>query len=112
MNAHRWGRSRPVWRAFCKPSSRHEESRASSKPIASRSANSTARAYRACVPPESFAVADVKARVREDISSWMWLKVRDRRAFDPIGALTHSTLADACSFPMSREPAASMMREL
>ena len=41
----------------------------------------------------------------------IWLKLWGNLTFNPISALTHSTLVDICQFPLSRELAAAMMRE-
>jgi len=46
-----------------------------------------------------------------DIHSGIWLKLWDNQTFNPISALTHSTLADICRFPIRRALAASVMRE-
>jgi 2-dehydropantoate 2-reductase len=58
-----------------------------------------------------FEEAGCKAPVLEDIRSEIWLKLWGNLSFNPISALTHSTLEDICRFPVSRELAASMMRE-
>ena len=58
-----------------------------------------------------FAEAGLKAPVLADIRSEIWLKLWGNLSFNPISALTHATLADICQFPISRELAASMMRE-
>ncbi len=60
---------------------------------------------------EAFAGAGLRAPVLEDIRSEIWLKLWGNLTFNPISALTHSTLADICQFPVTRELAASMMRE-
>jgi 2-dehydropantoate 2-reductase len=60
---------------------------------------------------EMFAAAGLKSPVLSDIRSEIWLKLWGNLTFNPISALTHSTLADICRFPISRELAASMMRE-
>jgi len=60
---------------------------------------------------EMFLAAGLKAPVLGDIRSEIWLKLWGNLTFNPISALTHSTLADICRFPISRELAASMMRE-
>jgi 2-dehydropantoate 2-reductase len=41
----------------------------------------------------------------------MWLKLWGNLTFNPISALSHSTLQDICQFPLTRELAASMMTE-
>ena len=52
-----------------------------------------------------------KARVLDDIRSEIWLKLWGNLSFNPISALTHSTLVDICQFPLSRALAATMMTE-
>ena len=49
--------------------------------------------------------------VSTDIRSEIWLKLWGNLSFNPISALTHATLVDICQFPLTRELAASMMRE-
>lgn len=58
-----------------------------------------------------FSAAGLKAPVLQDIRSEIWLKLWGNLSFNPISALTHSTLVDICQFPLSRELAAAMMRE-
>ena len=58
-----------------------------------------------------FARAGFKAPVLDNIRSEIWLKLWGNLTFNPISSLTHSTLQDICEFPLSRELAASMMRE-
>jgi 2-dehydropantoate 2-reductase len=60
---------------------------------------------------ETFVRAGLKAPVLEDIRSEIWLKLWGNLTFNPISALTHSTLVDICQFPLTRDLAASMMRE-
>ncbi len=55
--------------------------------------------------------AGFKSPVLEDIRSEIWLKAWGNLSFNPISALTHSTLMDICQFPLTRELAANMMRE-
>ena len=52
-----------------------------------------------------------KARVLTDIRSEIWLKLWGNLTFNPISALTHSTLVDICQFPLTRSLAAAMMTE-
>jgi 2-dehydropantoate 2-reductase len=49
----------------------------------------------------------VLANIRAEI----WLKLWGNLSFNPISALTHSTLVDLCQFPLSRELALNMMLE-
>ena len=42
-----------------------------------------------------------KARVLTDIRSEIWLKLWGNLTFNPISALTHSTLVDICQFPLT-----------
>ena len=60
---------------------------------------------------ELFVRAGLKAPVLTDIRSEIWLKLWGNLSFNPISALAHSTLADICQFPPSRELAVNMMRE-
>ena len=55
--------------------------------------------------------AGFKAPMLEDIRSEIWLKAWGNLSFNPISALTHSTLVDICQFPLTRELAANMMSE-
>jgi 2-dehydropantoate 2-reductase len=58
-----------------------------------------------------FTDAGFKAPVLEDIRAEVWLKLWGNLSFNPISSLTHSTLADICQYPLTRELAADMMRE-
>ena len=58
-----------------------------------------------------FTEAGFKARVLDDIRSEIWLKLWGNLTFNPISALTHSTLVDICQFPLSRELSTKMMTE-
>lgn len=60
---------------------------------------------------ECFTNAGFKAPVLDNIRSEIWLKLWGNLTFNPISALSHSTLVDICQFPLSRELAASMMTE-
>ena len=60
---------------------------------------------------EVFVAAGFKSPVLADIRSEIWLKLWGNLTFNPISALTHSTLSDICQFPVARELAANMMRE-
>ena len=60
---------------------------------------------------ERFVNAGFKAPVLDNIRAEIWLKLWGNLTFNPISALTHSTLEDICRYPISRELAASMMRE-
>jgi 2-dehydropantoate 2-reductase len=60
---------------------------------------------------ECFTHAGFKAPVLDNIRAEIWLKLWGNLAFNPISGLAHSTLADICQYPPSRELAASMMRE-
>lgn len=59
----------------------------------------------------SFALAGLKAPILDNIRAEIWLKLWGNLTFNPISALTHSTLVDICQFPLTRELAAGMMRE-
>ena len=58
-----------------------------------------------------FVRAGFKSPVLDAIRNEIWLKLWGNLSFNPISALAHATLADICEFPLSRELAASMMRE-
>ena len=58
-----------------------------------------------------FEEAGFKSRVLDDIRSEIWLKLWGNLTFNPISALTHSTLVDICQFPLTRGLAATMMTE-
>ncbi|MGH1479140.1 MAG: 2-dehydropantoate 2-reductase [Geminicoccales bacterium] len=53
----------------------------------------------------------LKSRVLADIRAEIWLKAWGNLSFNPISALTHSTLVDICQFKETRDLAASMMEE-
>jgi 2-dehydropantoate 2-reductase len=58
-----------------------------------------------------FTRAGFKAPVLDNIRAEIWLKLWGNLTFNPISALSHSTLADICRYPLSRELSAAMMRE-
>ncbi|MCY7318795.1 MAG: 2-dehydropantoate 2-reductase, partial [Ramlibacter sp.] len=58
-----------------------------------------------------FTAAGFKSPVLDNIRAEIWLKLWGNLTFNPISSLSHSTLADICQYPPSRELAASMMRE-
>ena len=60
---------------------------------------------------ETFTSAGLKAPILDNIRAEIWLKLWGNLTFNPISALTHSTLVDICQFPLTRELAAGMMRE-
>ena len=60
---------------------------------------------------EAFVGAGFKSFVLPDIRSEIWLKLWGNLTFNPISALTHSTLVDICQFPQTRALAAQMMSE-
>ncbi len=60
---------------------------------------------------ESFTAAGFKSPVLDNIRAEIWLKLWGNLTFNPISALSHSTLVDICQYPLTRELAASMMRE-
>ena len=55
--------------------------------------------------------AGFKAPVLEDIRAEIWLKLWGNLTFNPISALTRSTLVDICQFPGTRQLATAMMTE-
>jgi 2-dehydropantoate 2-reductase len=58
-----------------------------------------------------FTQAGFKAPVLDNIRAEIWLKLWGNLTFNPISALSHSTLVDICQYPPARELAAGMMRE-
>lgn len=60
---------------------------------------------------DAFTAAGLKAPVLDNIRNEIWLKLWGNLSFNPISALTHSTLVDLCQFPLSRNLAATMMTE-
>ena len=60
---------------------------------------------------ECFTRAGFKAPVLDNIRAEIWLKLWGNLAFNPISALTHSTLVDICQYPPTRNLAATMMAE-
>jgi 2-dehydropantoate 2-reductase len=55
--------------------------------------------------------AGFKSPVSKDIRSEIWVKLWGNLSFNPISALTHSTLVDICQFAPTRALAAAMMTE-
>jgi 2-dehydropantoate 2-reductase len=55
--------------------------------------------------------AGFKSPVSRDIRSEIWVKLWGNLTFNPLSALTHATLQDICRDPLTRELAATMMRE-
>jgi len=60
---------------------------------------------------ECFTRAGFKAPVLDNVRAEIWLKLWGNLTFNPISALTHSTLLDICQNPLTRELAAAMMTE-
>ena len=58
-----------------------------------------------------FAESGFKSRIIDDIRSEIWLKLWGNLTFNPISALSHSTLVDICKFPLTRKLATEMMTE-
>ena len=55
--------------------------------------------------------AGLKSPILADIRAEIWLKLWGNLSFNPISALTHSTLVDLCQFPATRRLAFDMMSE-
>lgn len=60
---------------------------------------------------ECFRAAGFKAPVISDIRAEMWTKLWGNLSFNPVSALTHSTLEDLCRYPLTRSLVTEMMRE-
>ena len=69
------------------------------------------RSVRVARVSECFTKAGFKAPVLDDIRAEIWLKLWGNLTFNPISALTRSTLLDICQYPRTRELAAAMMTE-
>jgi 2-dehydropantoate 2-reductase len=59
----------------------------------------------------AFTRAGFKSPVLEDIRAEIWLKLWGNLTFNPISALTRSTLVDICQYTPTRDLAAAMMTE-
>ena len=55
--------------------------------------------------------AGFKSPVLASVRSEIWLKLWGNLTFNPISALTHSTLVDICQYPLTRDLARNMMKE-
>jgi 2-dehydropantoate 2-reductase len=60
---------------------------------------------------DAFVRAGYKSPILPNIRAELWLKLWGNLTFNPISALTHSTLVDICQYPLSRDLAAKMMAE-
>ncbi|HEY4374378.1 MAG TPA: 2-dehydropantoate 2-reductase [Burkholderiales bacterium] len=60
---------------------------------------------------QAFEQAGFKSPILEDIRSEIWLKLWGNLSFNPISALTHSTLGEICRYGPARELARCMMLE-
>lgn len=60
---------------------------------------------------DALVAAGFKSPILDDIRSEIWLKLWGNLTFNPISAMTHSTLQAICQFPLSRQLAATMMTE-
>ncbi len=60
---------------------------------------------------QCFTNAGLKSPVLDNIRAEIWLKLWGNLTFNPISALSHSTLVDICQHPLSRELASNMMTE-
>jgi 2-dehydropantoate 2-reductase len=58
-----------------------------------------------------FQNAGFKSPVLDNIRAEIWLKLWGNLCFNPISALSHSTLVDICQYPLARSLAAAMMGE-
>jgi 2-dehydropantoate 2-reductase len=77
-------------------------------PIGELDGATSARARRVS---ECFTRAGFKCPVLADIRAEIWLKLWGNLTFNPISALTRSTLIDICQFQPTRELATTMMTE-
>ena len=70
-----------------------------------------ARSERAERVSQCFTHAGFKAPVLDDIRAEIWLKLWGNLTFNPISALTRSTLVEICQFAPTRDLATAMMTE-
>ena len=66
---------------------------------------------RAKAVAEVFNTSNFKSFVIPDIRAEIWLKLWGNMSFNPISALTHATLVDICTYPLTRDLAAQLMTE-
>ncbi len=69
------------------------------------------KSERALVLSKALSAAGLKAPVRPKIRDEIWVKLWGNLSFNPISALTHSTLDVLCTDPGTREVARNMMLE-
>ncbi len=69
------------------------------------------RSDRVAALSQVFSRAGFKSPVISDVRAEIWTKLWGNLAFNPISALSRSTLEDICRFPATRALAAAMMRE-
>jgi len=60
---------------------------------------------------QAFTAAGLKSPILDNIRAEVWLKLWGNLSFNPISALTHSTLVDLCQYPLTRTLAQAMMTE-
>lgn len=60
---------------------------------------------------ECFTNAGFKSPVLDNIRAEIWLKLWGNLTFNPVSALSHSTLVDICQYALTRELATNMMTE-
>ena len=60
---------------------------------------------------KSMMAAGFKAPVSRDIRSEIWVKLWGNLTFNPVSALSHATLEDICTYPLTRALAQRMMAE-
>ncbi len=77
-------------------------------PVGELDGTETPRALRVA---GTFIAAGLKSPLLTNVRAEIWLKLWGNLSFNPISALTHSTLVDLCQFPLSRELAENMMLE-
>ncbi len=58
---------------------------------------------------QAFTAAGLKSPILDNIRAEIWLKLWGNLTFNPISALTHSTLVDLCQYPLTRTLAQNMM---
>lgn len=77
-------------------------------PLGELDGSKTPRAARIAA---AFEHAGLRSPLLDDVRAEIWLKLWGNLTFNPLSALTHSTLVDICRFPLTRELATAMMLE-
>ena len=77
-------------------------------PVGELDGEETPRVQAVC---DLFNNSGFKSFVLDNIRSEIWLKLWGNMSFNPISALTHATLVDICTYPLTRDLATKLMSE-